>query len=430
MKSLFKKVIVYILTLEAKILLRRTHPRIIAVTGSVGKTSIKDAIFEVCKSHMHVRKSEKSFNSEIGVPLSILGLPNAWSNPFKWLKNIIDGALIALHPGEYPRLLILEMGVDRPGDMDKLTAWIQPDVVVLTRLPDVPVHVEYFESPDAVIQEKRKLVDALKPDGVLVYNQDDEKVVEIAKGVFQRSIGYSRYSLSPYTASADRVVYENGQAIGFEFMLTHLDTAVLMRVNGSLGVQHAYNYAAASAVASVFSIGIESVAQSLSTHKVPPGRMRLIPGIKGTMLIDDTYNSSPTASEQSLATLNELKGVKRKIVVLGDMMELGQFSIREHERIGRLVPHSADILVTIGVRARGFSKGALVAGMNPKNIFEYDDACMAGQDMQTFIKTGDVLLVKGSQSIRAERFVEELMAEPERADELLVRQDMMWKKIS
>lgn len=429
MKDFFKKIVVTILTFEAKILLRRTHPIIIAVTGSVGKTSIKDVIFEVFKSKMHVRKSEKSFNSEIGVPLSVLGLPNAWSNPFKWFKNIIDGALIAFHPGEYPKMLILEMGVDRPGDMDKLTAWIRPDVVVLTRLPDVPVHVEYFETPEAVILEKKKLVDALKPDGVLVYNHDDEKVVEIAKGVFQRSIGYSRYSLTPFTASADRVVYENGIAVGFEFLLTHLDTAILMRVNGSLGVQHAYNYAAASAVASVFSIGIESVAQSLSTHMSPPGRMRLIPGIKNTMLIDDTYNSSPAASEQSLATLGELKGVKRKIAVLGDMMELGQFSIREHERIGRLVPHVADILVTVGVRARGFSKGAVDAGMNPKNIFEYDDALTAGQDIQTFIKTGDAILVKGSQSIRAELFVEELMAEPERAEELLVRQDEMWKKI-
>lgn len=430
MKHFFKKIVVYILTLEAKVLLKRTKPQIIAVTGSVGKTSIKDAVYEVFKGKIHVRKSEKSFNSEIGVPLSVLGLPNAWSNPFLWLKNIIDGAFIALHPGEYPKLLILEMGVDRPGDMDRLTAWIKPDVVVLTRLPDVPVHVEYFDSPQAVIDEKKKLVSALKPDGVLVYNQDDEKVVEVAQGVFQRSVGYSRYSLSPYTASADRVVYEDGQAVGFEFILTHMDTSVLMRVNGSLGVQHAYNYAAATAVASIFNIDIESVAQSLGAYMPPPGRMRLIPGIKGTLLIDDTYNSSPAASERSLGTLGELNGIKRRIAVLGDMMELGQFSIREHERIGNLIPQNADILVTIGVRARGFSKGAIETGMNPKNIMEFDDALTAGKELQTFIKQGDILLVKGSQSIRAERFVEELMAEPERASELLVRQDDVWRSVA
>ena len=109
-------------------------------------------------------------------------------------------------------------------------------------------------------------------------------------------------------------------------------------------------------------------------------------------------------------------------------MELGQFSVREHERIGRLVAEHADILVTIGVRARGFSKGAREAGMQEKNIFEFDDALKAGREMQTFIKPGDVLLVKGSQSVRAERFVEELMADPAQAEELLVRQDPMWKQ--
>lgn len=427
MKEIFKKIVVAILTFEAKILLKRTRPQIIAVTGSVGKTSIKDAIYEALKGRIHVRKSEKSFNSEIGVPLSVLGLPSAWNNPLLWIKNIIDGAMIAIHPGEYPKLLVLEMGVDRPGDMDKLTAWIRPDVVVLTRLPDVPVHVEYFDSPEAVTREKVKLVSALKPDGVLVYNQDDEKVAQIASETFQQSIGYSRYSLSPYTASADKIIYEDGKASGFEFLLTHLDKATLMRVNGSLGVQHAYNYAAAAAVASVFTIDIDSVAESLRAYIPPAGRMRLIPGIKETLLIDDTYNSSPTASERSLATLGELRGVKRRIAVLGDMMELGQFSIREHERIGRLIPQVADVLVTVGVRARGFSKGAIEAGMQEKNIFEYDDARRAGKEIQTFIKSGDVLLVKGSQSMRAERFVEELMAEPERAEELLVRQGDVWK---
>lgn len=430
MKNFFKSIIVGIITFEAKVLLNRTKPLIIAVTGSVGKTSIKDTIYAVLKDSKHIRKSEKSFNSEFGVPLTILGLQSGWNNPFRWIKILIDGAFIAMHPGNYPKILVLEMGVDRPGDMDKLTSWIRPDIVVLTRLPDVPVHVEFFKSPEDVAKEKIKLVHALKMDGVLVYNKDDEKIVEVANSLFQKTLGYSRYSLSPYTASADKVIYENGRAAGFEFMLTHLDSAVLMRVNGSLGVQHAYNYAASAAVASVFDIDIKTVADTLRTFVPPPGRMRLIPGIKDTLIIDDTYNSSPTASERSLITLGELRGVKRHIAVLGDMMELGQFSIREHERIGRLVAEHADVLVTIGVRARGFSKGAVEAGMNPNSIFEYDDALRAGIEMQTFIKAGDAILVKGSQSIRAERFVLELMSEPERAEELLVRQGKDWESIS
>jgi len=429
MKQIFKKIVVAIITFEAKMLLKRTRPHIVAVTGSVGKTSVKDAIYQVLKTKMHARKSEKSFNSEIGVPLSVLGLQNGWSNPLIWLKNIFDGAMLVVHPGNYPKLLVLEMGVDRPGDMDKLTSWIHPDVVVLTRLPDIPVHVEFFDSPEAVSREKLKLVKALKADGTFVFNQDDAKVLEAAQGVFQQSIGYSRYSLSPFTASADKIVYEDGKASGFEFTLTHLHEAVIMHVQGSLGVQHAYTYAAAVAVGSVFGIGITEAAAALHDYIPPPGRMRLIHGIKDTIIIDDTYNSSPTASEYSLQTLKEMKGVKRRIAILGDMMELGQFSIPEHERIGRIVAESADLLMTVGVRARGYAKGAQEAGMSEKKILQFEDPVRAGRELQNLIKAGDVLLIKGSQSIRAERIVEEIMAEPERAGELLVRQSDAWKEI-
>lgn len=411
-------------------LLRRTQPTIVAVTGSVGKTSVKDAIYTVLRTRVHARKSEKSYNSDIGVPLSILGLQNAWSNPFKWTKNIIDGLIVALFPGKYPKVLVLEMGVDRPGDMERLAEWIKPDVVVLTRLPDVPVHVEYFDSPEAVTQEKLKLVAALKTDGVFVFNNDDQKVVEVAEGLLQRSIGYSRYSLSPFTGSADKIVYQDGKAVGFEFVLTHENETTLMRMQGSLGVQHVYNYAAATAVGSIFDIGIKEAAEALRDHTPPPGRMRLIDGIKDTLIIDDTYNSSPTACERSLQTLKELKGVRRRIAVLGDMMELGQFSIPAHEHVGELVAGSADILLTVGVRARGIAQGALAHGMNETNIFQYDDVARAGRELEAMLQPGDVVLVKGSQSIRGELLVEEIMEGSERANELLVRQSPMWKQKS
>ena len=122
MKNLFKQCVVAILTFEAKWLLKRKQPKIIAITGSVGKTSTKDAIYTVLKNHVHTRKSEKSFNSDIGVPLTVLGLRNGWNNPFLWIKNIIDGALHVFFAKGYPDVLILETGVDRKGDMQKLTA--------------------------------------------------------------------------------------------------------------------------------------------------------------------------------------------------------------------------------------------------------------------------------------------------------------------
>ena len=428
MKSMFKNIITRILTWQARTLLRRTKPTIIAITGSVGKTSTKDAIYAILKHHVHARKSEKSFNSELGVPLTVLGLPNAWSNPIGWLKNIIDGCMQLLIPGEYPEVLVLEMGVDRPGDMARLCEWITPDIVVLTRLPDVPVHVEYFDSPEAVVAEKMQLVQALKPEGTLIYNHDDEQIRRVIETIHQTAIGFSRYSLSQFTASADQVIYSDGVAAGLEFKLTHVDTTVALTVNGSLGVQHAYNYAAAVAVADQFDIVLKEAVSALAAHKPPAGRMRLISGIKNTRIIDDTYNSSPIAAERALLTLKELKGGNRKIAVLGDMLELGQFSTAEHEKVGALAADCCDILITVGVRARKTAAAALAHGLSEKHILQYDAIERAAAELQNLLKRDDIVLVKASQGIRGEKLVHEIMAEPERASELLVRQDLAWQK--
>lgn len=430
MKQTLKSIIVAILTFEAKILLKRRNPKIIAITGSVGKTSTKDAIFTVLKDRVHARKSQKSFNSEIGVPLSILGLGNAWNNPFGWMKNILDGFFIACFIRDYPEVLVLEAGVDRPGDMKKLATWLKPDVVVLTRLPDVPVHVEYFATPEEVVAEKMHLVHALKSDGVLVYNNDDEKIRHVMHEVRQQSFGYSRYSPSHFTASHDKVLYDGSTPAGLEFTLSHLDTEVTMLVRASLGVQHTYNYAAAAAVGALFDIDLHESAAALHEHVPPAGRMRLIRGANKTLIVDDTYNSSPVACERALQTLKELRNVHRKIAVLGDMMELGQFSVREHERMGELAATSADVLVTLGVRSRKIAEGALEHGMSEKVILQYDDIERAARELREIIEPGDILLIKASQSIRAEKVVAALMAQPEKAGELLVRQDTMWEKKS
>jgi len=425
---ILKAIVVNILTFEAKLLVRRKRPTIIAITGSVGKTSTKDAIYAVLRRHCAARKSQKSFNSEIGVPLTVLGLSSAWSSPLLWVKNLAEGMLTALFAREYPKVLVLETGVDRPGDMGVLAGWLKPHIVVLTRLPDVPAHIEYFATPEAVIAEKMELVQALRPDGVLIYNNDDEQIRREIEHVRQASFGYSRYSPSHYTVSGDTILYDGSTPHGMEFTLTHFDESAPVTVSHSLGVQHAYNFAAATAVGAQFDIDLESAATALSEHRPPAGRMRLITGVTGTLIIDDTYNSSPVAAERALLTLKEIKHTKRKIAVLGDMLELGQYSVPEHERIGALVPECADMLITIGVRARKFAEGALEHGMSEKVILQYDDVDRAAQELRTLVKTGDVILVKASQSIRAEKVVQHLMDRPELAPELLVRQDPEWIK--
>jgi UDP-N-acetylmuramyl pentapeptide synthase len=428
MKQFFKSLVIAVLTFEAKLLLRRTKPTIIAITGSVGKTSTKDAIYSAIKDSVHARKSQKSFNSEIGVPLSVLGLENGWNNPFLWFKNLIDGGVRAVLTKSYPDVLVLEMGVDRPGDMKKLMSWISPDIVVLTRLPEVPVHVEYFSSPEAVIAEKMHLVNGLKPEGILVYNHDDERVLHEAEQVLQKTVGYSRYSPSDFTVQGDEVTFVHHRPTGFTCTVHHHDRAYTLEVHGSLGVQHAYSYAAALAVAEQLSVPLEKAVQALSANVPPPGRMRILPGIEHTLIIDDTYNSSPVAARRALQSLQELHSYgQRKVAVLGDMLELGKYSTDEHEKIGAFAAEVVDVLITIGVRSRKTAEGALEHGLSEKCIFQYDTVEEAMVEVPQLLQDGDAVLVKGSQGIRAEKLVYTLMEEKEQAAESLVRQDSMWE---
>ena len=428
MKAVCKRIIINLLIKEAAVLLRRHQPTVVAITGSVGKTTTKDAVYAAVKNSISARKSEKSFNSEIGVPLTVLGLSNGWNSPLLWIKNIVDGFFIAFFSRQYPAVLILETGIDRPGDMDRLTSWIKPDIVVLTRLPSVPVHVEYFSTPEQVAEEKLKLVTALKPDGTFIYNKDDTIIESHLDEVLQRSLGFSRYLPSEYTGSRDQIIYRDDRPVGYEFTITHAASSNVVRLHGTVGSQQVYACTAAVAVADVLGISLETATADLSELRTPNGRLRVIEGIKSTTILDDTYNSSPTAAEQALETLAGVKYAARKIAVMGDMLELGRFSSAAHEQIGTQAASMCDRLITVGVRSRKIAEGALEAGMPEEHILQYEDSVEAARELQNYIEPGDVILVKGSQGIRAERIVEEIMAHPEAAAELLVRQDDEWQK--
>lgn len=426
MYTLLKQFVISVLLFEARLLLRRTKPKIIGITGSVGKTTTKDAIYAVLKGHTHVRKSQKSYNSTIGVALTVLGLENAWGNPFLWCKAMIDGAFIALFTREYPEVLVLEMGVDRPGDMDILTSLVTPDIVVLTRLPDVPVHVEFFASPKDVCEEKMTLVRALAPDGVLVYNNDDEIIRSYLPEVRQKTISYGRYAPADFKVKGDRVLYDGSRPTGMEYTITHGQDAAPVRLQHVLGVQHIYNVAAAVAVGSQFGVSLEQAAAAFASFESAPGRMRLIAGVRGTTLIDDTYNSSPIAAERALETLAELDVPAKKVAILGDMLELGQFSVAEHTRIGTIAGTAVDRLITVGVRSRATAEAARAAGLDASDVFQFEHAAAVIAALDELVGNDDVVLIKGSQSIRTERITKALMARPEQAAACLVRHDSVW----
>jgi UDP-N-acetylmuramoyl-tripeptide--D-alanyl-D-alanine ligase len=427
MKTFLKNIISSVIQYEARLILKKYKPKIIAVTGNVGKTSAKDAIFSVMSSSFYIRKSEKSFNSDIGIPLTILGCNNAWSNPILWVKNILIGLFPIVFKVDYPDWLVLEVGADRPGDIKNITKWLKPDIVVVTAFAKVPVHIEFFENRDQVIREKKYLVESLKRDGLLIVNGDDEDSLRMKEYVKCRTLIYGTDSISDLIATNINIQYtENNSVVGMSFKINHKDDSVPVIIKGSLGIQNVYS--SLSAIAVGFSQGINLVrsGEALLNHESPKGRMKIIKGVKETTIIDDTYNSSPIAVESALSTIKEIKNSGKKIVVLGDMLELGKYSSEEHYEVGSLVGKIADVLITVGIRSRKIAEGALSGGMDEKNIYQYESSLDAGKFLQEIINKGDVILIKGSQSMRMEKAVLEIMAEPHRSADLLVRQEEEW----
>jgi len=433
MKNFFKKIVVYILTLEAKRVLNRYKPNIIAITGNVGKTSTKDAVYAVVSAFFDTRKSLKSMNSEIGLPLTILGLENAWGSAFGWAKNILKGLQIAFFGNTFPKWLVLEIGADHPGDIEKVSEWLHPDIVVLTRMSSIPVHIEFFENVGEVLREKMFLAEALKPNGTLIVNADDELFLNAVnnlstnKNINKITFGSAKNSDVRITESG--VLYDEspfplplGQYAVFD---THgrTERINLVRVIGNHLI---YPVAAALAVAHVLNIkpNLENI---FKTADMPRGRMRLLSGRSNSVIIDDTYNSSPIACEEALKTLARLSVRGKKIAVLADMKELGSYSTEAHREIGKLAGEIVHTLVTVGKEAENIAVGARESLLSADRILSFNNSIEATDKFSEILRAGDVVLIKGSQSMRMEKLVAFLLIDPSKASELLVRQEEEWK---
>ena len=431
MKKIFKNIIVKIITWQAKLVLKKYKPKIIAITGSVGKTSTKDAIFTVLSKFKSVRKSEKSFNSEVGLPLTILGLPNGWDSPVIWLENILRGFKVLIFKNSYPEYLVLEVGVGKPGDIKKNVApWLAPDMVIITRFPDKPVHVEFFGTVEKIIEEKSALAYALKKDGLLILNKDDDMVYSLAGKVDRKTISYGQKEDSTYQATYPtyQSIVENDVTIpkGISFKLIYNGNTYPVILPHVVGMHYVGSALVALAVANEVGCDMLKSINIISEYVTPPGRLSLIEGINNSLLIDDTYNSSPVAMESAIEVLKEIKG-KRKIAVIGDMLELGKFTEQEHRQVGKNLIGIADVIVTVGLRAKSTADEALKNGFSNKDMYSFDTSLLSADFLKTFVKKGDIVLIKGSQGIRLERATAAIMAHPELKKDLLCRQEKEWQ---
>lgn len=424
MKALFKAPVAWFLAILAREVLKKYRPLVVMVTGSVGKTSTKDAAAAVLAGRYNLRASEKSYNSEFGVPLTIIGAKNPWQNPVAWIHVFQEALGLILLPNHYPKLLVLEVGADRPGDLARILRFADPDAVIVTRLPEVPVHVEAYASPQAVREEEFAPAYALTPGEPLIISADDPYAVAMASRLD------AKISTFGFADGADvrlegYAFYEEGDESGMEAAINIDGVSRTLRIPGALGKSQLYAPAAAIACALSLDMSPEEALKAAEAYVPPAGRGRILKGKNGSRIIDDSYNASPAAVEEALAALTLVPGTRR-IAALGDMLELGRYSAEEHARIGRLASEKADILVAVGTRARAMREAARMAGMPDDRTFSFDTSREAAEALREMVTEGDVLLVKGSQSIRMERIAEALLADPAEKTKL-VRQESEWK---
>lgn len=411
----------------ARAVLRKYAPVIVGVTGSVGKTSTKEAISIVLQTKERVRRSVKSFNNELGVPLTIIGADAPGRSLARWLGVVFRAyGLLLRHSPAYPNVCVLEYGADHPGDVARLLKLAPCTIGVLTAVGHT--HTEFFGSIEKVLEEKGKLIRSLPEGGVAILNADDERVMSLRNSTKAKVITFGFHAAADVHATEPTFAYgENGEVVGIECSIAHEGTVVPVIFRGILGRHQAYAPLAAAAVGLARGMNLVAIGKALAPFQPLPGRMRLLAGIKNTSIIDDSYNSSPMAAIAALDTLAELPAGGKKIAVLGDMAELGEYSEEGHRAVGE---HCArmhvDMLIAVGAEAKHILRAAESSGMPSEKTFAFDFAPEAAKFVQEKMEPHDVILVKGSQRMRMEKAVKEVMAEPERAEELLVRQDARW----
>ncbi len=415
----------------SKRIINKYQPDVVGITGSIGKTSTKEAIAVVLGKRFRVHKSPKNYNNEIGVPLAIMGFEKTpGKSLLGWLAVISKGfKLLLFKDNNYPEVLVLEMGADKPGDIKYLVGIAPCKIGVLTYIAHA--HTEFFKTIKKIAEEKKVILTHLNNDGIAIVNFDNPETFQCAKGIKAEVLTYGFKDGADLQATDVNIIRaENGWPAGLNFKVLYKGNIVPVFLPGIVAEHLIHSVLAAIAVGLSVGINLVEAAESIRSLEPLAGHMRLVPGIKNTLLIDDTYNSSPEPTKSALKTLSQVDippGAER-YAVLGDMLELGPETVNAHREVGLKVGESGiDYLITVGEASKETARAAKEAGLSDHDVACFGDAESAGKFLQEKMKEGDVILIKGSQGVRMEKVVKEVMAEPERAKELIVRQTGEWE---
>jgi UDP-N-acetylmuramoyl-tripeptide--D-alanyl-D-alanine ligase len=356
--------------------LRDAHPiPAVGITGNVGKTTTKEATAAALGARYRVLRTEASFNNEIGVPLTFLGIEPSHE------------------------VAVIELGFYVPGEIADLSRLVRPRVGIITRIPDVPVHYSRTPSVNAIALGKSELIEALPTDGVALLNADDARVRSLAPRTNARVVLFGE--------SADATLRATDvSAHGIEGLrFVARDGARSVEVRLALPGRHLVASAlAALGAATALGVPMDEAAIALSAMDAPAHRMN-VRRAADFVVIDDSYNASPAALMAALAVLGSV--TTRRVAVIGDMLELGALSADAHEAAGREAAKQTDVLIGIGELARTMVSAARAAGL--RDTYQVADRAEALVLLRRILRRGDTVLVKGSHSLALDELADALV---------------------
>ncbi|MFZ5985967.1 MAG: UDP-N-acetylmuramoyl-tripeptide--D-alanyl-D-alanine ligase [Bacillota bacterium] len=346
----------------------------VGITGSVGKTSTKEMVSSVLSKGFNVLKTQGNFNNEIGVPLTVFGLENSH------------------------QAAVVEMGMSGFGEISRLTSIVKPDIAIITNIG--LAHIEKLGSKINILKAKMEILEGLNSQGLVILNGDDNLLYGL-KGLLKfRTVFYGFEEGLDYQAYNVNSLGEQGST--FEITIGNREYKIRVPVPG---IHNVYNALAGLAAGIELGIPVGKIVEGI--EEFTPEKMRLnIINHNGIKIINDAYNASPQSMEAAINVLKDISGNKRTIAVLGDMLELGDMSYKAHFDVGKFaVARGVDYIAAVGENGRNIAHGAIDAGAEAYKVFQFKDNEEAGKFLKGFVKTDDVLLVKGSRGMKMEEIV-------------------------
>jgi UDP-N-acetylmuramoyl-tripeptide--D-alanyl-D-alanine ligase len=347
---------------------------LVAITGSNGKTTTKELAWKILSRKFRTIKNPGNWNNLIGLPLTL----------FQLTGNEQIG--------------IIEMGMSARGEIHRLAEIAVPQIGLIMNIG--PAHLEQLGSIESVMEAKGELFEMLNPENIAIVNTDDTRVVALAK---KTRASILAFGLHEGDVRAARIKAKKDGGCVFDLYIAGVWTTVNLGLPSEPFVSNAL---AAAAIAHAFQMNTEDIQKGLEEFTTIPGRMQIM-NLGGITIINDSYNANPVSMEASLKVLSNMKGAKRGIAVLGDMLELGAMAAEFHRSLGRQAAAcKLDLLFVCGDFSACVSEGAQLAGMQAEQIFTFKNHARLSEQLAHKIKPGDCILVKGSRAMGMEKIIE------------------------